>query len=113
MKLENLFKTEWTESVVEYSDSILEALLEMENANQIITSVEHGAIFKELLCELVTNESIESGEFELNQEHLNNLLKMASIFSSLITLQNNGIIAFTRDENGEEAFVVTPQGMEL
>jgi len=113
MTLENLFKTEWEASVQEYSDSILEALLETEDASNIITSIEQGAIFRELLCEMVTEGASETGEFELTQEKLNTLLKMATIYSSLINLRENGIITITKDENGEEAFIVTPHGEEI
>ena len=113
MKPQDLFKSEWQESVQEYSDSILDALLTAENAQEIITSNEHGAVFRELLCEMVTVTSEETGEFELTQENLNELLKTATIYVSLLNLQQHGIIEFTKDENGEEAFTVTPQGMEL
>lgn len=113
MKIENLFKTEWEESVVEYANSIVETLLTAENAHEIITSVDHGAVFRELLCERATLESVESGKFELTQQNLNELLRLATIYTSLINLNQNGIIEFTKDENGEDAFVITELGLNV
>jgi len=99
MKIQDLFNKQWSQDTENFADVITEALLNEENP--MFTSVQSATIFRELLCEVMTNNST----FELTDEVEVELIKKAEIYSTLIDMSGDGTISFANTEDGEEILI--------
>lgn len=99
MKITDLFNKEWSQDTQNFADVMVEAILNEENSR--LNSVQQASIFRELLCEAITN----SESFELTTEVEDRLLSMAAVYSIFIDMNAEGEIILGQDEQGEDIIV--------
>jgi len=96
MKITDLFNQEWSQDTQNFADVMIESILQEENSR--LVDVQHAAIFRELVCEAITN----STGFELTPENENRLITTAAIYSTFISMTDDGQIIIAEDAEGEE-----------
>lgn len=96
MKITDLFNAEWSQETENLADVMVEAILAEEESP--IISVQQAAVFRELLCDAITNEV----DFELTEENQKKLIATSAVYAAFVNLVEDGKILITKNEEGEE-----------